>query len=80
MLHIRRLRDNQVNAERPRAEMLGLRTVYGKLRMLSSSIAFHYVVVCMLHLSIYLATNKGPQMMSVKAMLDRVAGLESTLF
>ena len=27
MLHIRRLRDNQVNAERPRAEMLGLRTV-----------------------------------------------------
>ena len=28
MLHIRRLRDNQVNAERPRAEMLGLRTVH----------------------------------------------------
>ena len=27
MLHIRRLLDNQVNAERPRAEMLGLRTV-----------------------------------------------------
>ena len=53
---------------------------YGELRMLSSSIAFHYFVVCMLHLSIYLATNKGPQMMSIKAMLDRAAGLASTLF